>query len=268
MTKHKHPALIVAITVAWIIAGFLLAPIFVTVPLSLTPDRFLSFPQGEITFQHYAAIATNNVWLSAIRDSVVVGIFAMILASLAGTAAAIGLWMMNSRLSRFLGFLPVLPLVVPSIVSALALGRAWAQLGLLDSYIATIVTHALVGLPFVFMTVSAALEGFDRNLVNAARSLGTGPVATILQVIVPNLKVAMASGAIFAFMTSWDEVVLTSFVTARNVQTLPKKIFADIQTNLSPEIAAISTAMIAITLLGAAVYFARHLTRRTPAPKP
>lgn len=266
MSRLPHPGMMVTITIAWILVGFLLAPVLVTIPLSLTPERFLTFPVDEISFRHYAALATDGVWLRSIGDSLIAAVGATIISTIIGTAAAIGVWQMEGRAAKIIGFLPILPLVVPAIVSALALGRAWAELGLFDTYLAVMVTHAIVGMPFVFMTVSAALAGFDRNIANAARSLGYGPYRTTLHVIVPNVKIGVASGALFAFMTSWDEVVLTSFITSRNVITLPKKIFGDIQTNISPEIAAMSTVLVALTLVGAVIYFVKVMLKPTKGP--
>lgn len=264
MARTTSPFRPLIITVAWLLVGFLITPMFVTIPISLTPERFLSMPDGEYSLRHYRTLFEDTVWFGAIMDSLIVAIGTVVLSVAVGTLAAIGLWQIGGRAGRYISVLPVLPLIVPPVVSGLALSRAWVTLQLVDTYVAVIVSHALLALPFVFMTVSAALEGFDARILQAARSMGAGPFRAIFGVVVPNVKVGILTGGLFAFFTSWDEVVVTQFVSSRNVYTLPRKIWSDLRDNIDPAIAAISTLMILVTLVVAALYLVRTLRRATP----
>jgi putative spermidine/putrescine transport system permease protein len=253
-TQIKSPLAKLVITVAWIIVGFLIAPMLITIPLSLTPTRYLSMPQGEISFSHYSTLVTDPEWRRAIFDSITVAIAAMCLSVGFGASAAIGIWQLSGRVIKLISVLPLLPLIVPPIVSALALSRAAISFGVLDTYLAVIVSHAILGLPFVFLTVSATLEGLDRRMVQAARSLGAGPMRALFTIVVPNIRTGLLTGALFAFFTSWDEVVVTVFVSSRAVFTLPRKIFTDIRDDIDPSVAAISALMIVATLSIALIY--------------
>ncbi|MDD3446686.1 MAG: ABC transporter permease [Zavarzinia sp.] len=261
MTARRSPAFRLVLTLVWIVVGFLLAPMFVSVPISLTPERFVSMPDGEYSLRHYAAVFTGDAWLGPLWDSAVVGVGATAVATLIGGAAAIGLWRIGGRAARIIGVLALMPMIVPPIVTALALSRAWVTLGLFDTVVGVILSHAILGMPFVFMTVTAALEGLDPRVVQAARSLGAGPFRVVIDVIVPNIRAGLMTGGLFAFMISWDEIIVTLFVSSRSVFTLPRKIWSDIRDNLDPAVAAVSTLMIAITLLVAALYLMRDVLR-------
>jgi putative spermidine/putrescine transport system permease protein len=252
--QMRSPLSKLVILSGWIIIGFLIAPMLITIPVSLTPTRYLSMPQGEISFSHYASLANDPAWRSAIADSMIVAIGATFLSVGFGTSAAIGIWQLGLRATRLLSVFPLLPLIVPPIVSALALSRAAVAFGILDTYLAVIVSHAILGLPFVFLTVSATLEGLDRRLVQAARSLGASQIRALGSIVVPNIKSGILTGALFAFFTSWDEVVVTIFVSSRTVFTLPRKIFSDIRDDIDPSVAAISALMILVTFIIALIY--------------
>lgn len=261
MIRRLTPAMAATITAAWIVVGFLLAPIFVVVPYSLTPERYLSMPQGELSLRHYEAILHDPVWLHALGDSASVAIGAMIIATLVGAAAAIGAWQIGGKPGRLVSLLALMPMIVPSIVTALALSRTWTELRMFDTYIGVVLSHAILGVPFVFMTVTAALEGIDNRVFQAARSLGASSLQAVRDVIVPNIKAGLVSGALFAFFTSWDEIVITLFVSSRNVYTLPRKIFSDIRDNIDPTVTAVSTLMILITIVAAVIYLVRGMSR-------
>lgn len=261
MQARRSPAFWLLITMVWIVVGFLLAPMFITVPISLTPTRFVSMPEGEYSLRHYETVFTGDAWLGPLGDSAMVGIGATLIATFVGGAAAIGLWRLGGRTARIIGVLALMPMIVPPIVTALALSRAWVSLGLFDTVVGVILSHAILGMPFVFMTTSAALEGLDPRIVEAARSLGAGPFRVVRDVIVPNVRAGLITGGLFAFMISWDEIIVTLFVSSRSVFTLPRKIWSDIRDNLDPAVAAVSTLMIVATLVAATLYLARDLLR-------
>jgi putative spermidine/putrescine transport system permease protein len=141
------------------------------------------------------------------------------------------------------------PMIVPTIIYALGLYRLYAELGLLDTFTGVIAAHATLGLPYVVITVGAALANFDRRLEQAARSLGASSGQTLRWVIVPNILPGILSGAVFAFVTSWDELVVVLFVAGRHVHTLPRAIWTGVSESLDPTIAAVATLLIAVTIL-------------------
>jgi len=234
---------------AWIAVLFLLLPIAVVVPVSFTPQRYLSLPGAELSLRHYNALLADPQWLRSIMDSLIVGLSATALAVLLGTMCAIGCWRISSRLSEIIRLIMLAPMIVPSIVHALGFYQAWVQFGLIDTYAGLIAAHTMKGMPYVVITVSAALANVDLKLEQAARSLGASLAQTLRRVIIPVAMPGILTGAVFAFVTSWDELVVNLFITSRNVYTLPRKIWDGIHDNINPSVAAVATLLILITLI-------------------
>lgn len=246
----------------WLVLVFLVAPMLVVFPVSVTPNRWLSLPSGGISFSHYAAVFASADWLNAIGQSLVIATLTMISATAIGTAAAIAAW----RLAGHWAIGPIrivilMPIIVPAVVSALGMYQVWVDFGLFDTLPGTVIAHTILATPFVFLTVSAALAHIDRRIEQASRTLGAGALRTAWSILVPAARPGILAGAVFAFITSWDEIVVTLFVTARHVFTLPRKIFQDIHDNLDPAMAAVSSLMILVTLGIAAVLLLRDLKR-------
>lgn len=235
--------------IVWSALLFLMMPIFVVVPVSLTPNSYLSFPTDEFSLRHYATLINDPDWYRSMGQSLVIGLFSTLLATAVGTAAAIGVSKLGGFPAMASRVLALLPLVVPPVVSALALYRSWVFLGLFDSWSGTILAHAIMGVPYVFVTVSAALSRIDPAIEMAARNLGAGWGRTQLGVILPNLRSGVLAGAVFAFVTSWDELVVTLFITSRGIFTLPRRMWDGIRENISPSIAAVATVLIVISLI-------------------
>lgn len=233
----------------WSALLFLMAPIFVVIPVSLTPTTFLSFPSEGLSLRHYATLIGDPDWYRSTAQSIVIGLSSTALATVVGTASAIGVSKLGQGLAMAGRVLALLPLVVPPVVSALALYRSWIFLGLFDSWIGTILAHAILSVPYVFVTVSAALSRFDPSIEMAARNLGAGWSRTQLTVVLPNLRSGVLAGAVFAFVTSWDELVVTIFITSRGIFTLPRRMWDGIRENISPTIAAVATILILFSLL-------------------
>jgi putative spermidine/putrescine transport system permease protein len=143
----------------------------------------------------------------------------------------------------------LLPIAVPSIVYALGLYRLYVDLGLLDTFTGVVLAHSVTGIPYVVITVSASLSAFDPRLEQAARSLGATPGQTVRRVILPNIMPGVLSGVIFAFIHSWDETVIVLFIAGRTVYTLPRRMWADINENLDPVLAAVAVLLIGVTLV-------------------
>jgi putative spermidine/putrescine transport system permease protein len=250
--------------IAWVGLLFLLLPIFVVIPVSFTPNRYLSLPTDDWSLRHYTAIVTEPLWRKSVIDSLIVASGATVIAVLLGTICAVGCWRISSRLSEFVRFLMLAPIIVPSIVHALGFYQAWAEVGLLDTYTGLIIAHAMKGLPYVVISVSASLANFDLRLEQAARNLGATVTGALWRVVVPCIRPGILAGAVFAFITSWDELVVTMFITARRVYTLPKKIWDGIQDNISPSVAAMATVLIAVTLV-AVILHLLHTRKHLPS---
>lgn len=233
----------------WIIVCFLVLPITVIFPVSLTDKRYLSLPQDGISFEHYRNLFSSAEWLGSIGQSAVIGIAATIVSVVAGTLCAIGCWRLSSRAGEIVRALMLVPIVVPTIVYALGIYRFWVELRLLDTYFGVIAVHAATGIPYVVVTVSTALAGFDQRLEQAARSLGASMRQTLWRVVLPGILPGVVSGAIFAFIHSWDELVIVLFIASRAVFTLPRRIWDGINEHLDPTMAAVATVMIALTVV-------------------
>lgn len=247
---------------AWMVVLFLVLPMTVVVPVSFTPERYLSLPGGELSLRHYSVLLTDPAWFSSIRASLIVGGVSASLAVLLGTLSAIGCWRISTRASEFVRMLMLAPMIVPAIVHALGFYQAWVEFGLIDTYPGLIMAHTMKGIPYVVISVSAALANIDLKLEQAARSLGASIGQTLRLVIVPAASPGILAGGVFAFITSWDELVVNLFITSRGVYTLPRKIWDGIQDNISPAIAAVATILMAITL---AVMLARIICGKRDA---
>jgi putative spermidine/putrescine transport system permease protein len=235
---------------AWTVLLFLVLPIFIAVPVSLTPKRFLSLPEDTLSLRHYIKLFTSEEWLGSIGQSAVIAVSATLIATLLGTVCAVGLWRLSSRFSEALRAYLLMPLIVPPIVSALAFYRLWNDLRLIDSFTGMIIAHAILGAPFVIITVSTSLANFDLRLEQASRNLGASIGQTLRYVIIPGIRPGILSGAVFAFILSWDEIVVTLFISKFNVFTLPRRMWDGIREHTDPTIAAAATALILLTVGG------------------
>ena len=226
--------------------AYLVLPLVAVVPLSLTDQRLLSLPVHELSFRHYQALFANRDWLDAAWQSLQIAVVSTTVAVSVGTASAIGCWLVGNP--AFFRVVNLLPIMVPYVIFALGAYRLFAAIGLLDTMAGVILVHIIGAIPFVFVSVSTNLEYVDRALVRAARSLGAGPLRTAASVILPNVKTGLISGAIFAFLHSWDEIVVTLFVSGRTITTLPRKMWDGLHDDLSPIIACVAVILIAITV--------------------
>ncbi|MDW4551558.1 ABC transporter permease [Defluviimonas sp. D31] len=234
---------------AWVLLLFLVAPALIAIPVSLTPKRFLSMPKGEYSLQHFQKLFTSEEWISSFWQSTVIGLTAAAFATALGTLCAIGLWRVASKRGEVVRAFLLLPLVVPPIISAMAFYRLMVPLGLIDTYAGLILAHTVLAAPLVLITVSASLAGFDPRLEQASRNLGASNWTTMRRVILPSIRPGVLAGAIFAFIASWDEIVVTLFLSKFAVYTLPRRMWNGIRENTDPTVAAAAVVLIAITLV-------------------
>jgi putative spermidine/putrescine transport system permease protein len=228
---------------------FLIGPLFAVIPISFTPDSYLSFPTEGASLRHYEAFFTDMSWIKSTGQSLVIAVLSALIATVAGTAAAIGLSRLSGPTRGLILALALLPLVTPAIISALAFYRGWVAAGLFDSWTGTILAHAILAIPFVVLIVSSAQSRTNPQLELAARSLGASWWTTQWRVVIPSLKPGIAGGALFSFVVSWDEVIVTIFITSRSVVTLPRLMWDTIRDDVSPKIAVIATIMIVLTAI-------------------
>jgi putative spermidine/putrescine transport system permease protein len=257
----------------WAFAGFvlifLIAPIGVIVPLSFSAGSFLHFPLPGLSLRWYEDFFTSELWLPALKNSLIVGSGATLIATTLGTLAAFGFWRARFPGRRLLFAVLLSPLVVPVVIVAVGVYFAFARVGLTDGYLGLMLAHAALGSPFVLVTVLSTLSGFDRNLLNAAANLGAPPWLAFRKVALPIIFPGVFSGALFAFATSFDEVVVALLLTGPGQRTLPRQMFAGINDNISLTITAAGTLLVllACLLLVAAELLRRRSERmRTRAP--
>lgn len=236
-------------TAAYAVAVFLLLPITIIIPVSFTDQRFLSLPQDGLSTKNYAKLFSNEVWISAAGQSLLIAILATLIAVTAGTLCAIGCWRIGKASTNLIRILMLLPLIIPTVVYAVGLYRFFARLGILDTMGGVVLAHAVTGIPYVIITVSGALAMFDPRLESAARGLGASFSQTLRLVIIPRILPGILSGAILVFIHSWDELVIVLFISSRRVFTLPREIWDGVNENVDPTIAAAAVILIAITIL-------------------
>ncbi|MGI8399640.1 ABC transporter permease [Agrobacterium deltaense] len=238
---------------------FMVIPILAILPLSFNGSQFLAYPMRGTSTQWYAELVSSPKWSHAIWNSLVIGFAAAVVATVLGTIAALGLWWNDFRGKALLTALLLSPMVVPVVVFGVGLSLFLGPLGLVRNYGSIILAHAALGSPFVVITVGAALASYDKNLTRAALGLGASPLYAFRRIMLPLITPGVLSGAVFAFATSFDEVVVVMLIGGPEHRTLPREMFSAIRENLSPTIAAAATVMtlFAIALI-ASVQFLRR----------
>jgi putative spermidine/putrescine transport system permease protein len=226
---------------------FLLLPILVIVPLSFSASSFLAYPMPGWSLQWYENLFTSAEWARAAKNSFIVAPAATVIATALGTLTAVGLARVQFPGKGLLMSVLIAPMVVPIVVVGVATYLFFARIGLADSYTGLIVVHAALGAPFVVTTVLATLQGFNHNLVRASLACGASPLRTFFKVTLPVIAPGVISGALFAFATSFDEVVVTLFLAGPSQVTLTRQMFTGIRENINPTIAAVATLLTIFT---------------------
>ena len=228
---------------------FLVAPLFAILPLAFTSSVFLTYPIPDWSTRWFQELATADAWRRSIITSLMIGGGTTLLATILGTMAALGLRQQGMRFAAPLRTLFILPMVVPAVVLGVGMQLLFAQLGLANTYLGVIVAHSIVAIPLVFITVSGAVAGLDKRVELAAESLGASPFTVLRKITLPLAAPGIVSGAVLAFATSLDEVVLTLFVAGPNQRTLARQMFSTIRENISPAIAAAALIFIVGTIV-------------------
>ncbi len=235
---------------------FLIAPILIIIPLSFNAENFFTFTPGMLALEaeayslkHYRDFLTNDSWQQALWNSVKIAPLATLLSVAFGTLAAVGLSQPHVPFRRAIMAMLISPMIVPLIISAAGMYFFYSRIGLQGSYIGVVLAHAALGVPFVIITVTATLVGFDRSLTRASANLGAGPMRTFFKVQMPLILPGVVSGGLFAFITSFDEVVIVLFVGSAAQKTLPWQMFIGLREQISPTILAVATILVTISIL-------------------
>ncbi|MFD1383151.1 ABC transporter permease [Rhodanobacter aciditrophus] len=235
---------------------FLIAPIVVIIPLSFNAEDFFTFTKEMIaldpagySLKHYEDFFTNSDWTGALYNSVRIAPVATLLSVGLGTLAAIGLSQSHVPFKRAIMAILISPMIVPLVISAAGMYFFYSRIGLQGTYWGVVLAHAVLGIPFVIITVTATLVGFDRSLTRAAANLGANPVTTFFRIQMPLILPGIISGGLFAFITSFDEVVVVLFVGSASQKTLPWQMFTGLREQISPTILAVASIMVLLSIL-------------------
>jgi putative spermidine/putrescine transport system permease protein len=232
------------IVICALVLLFLIAPIIAIMPLSFNIEPYFTYPMPGLSMRWYEDFFTDVRWLDALKSSVIIGIAATALSMVLGTLAALGLSRANfPKRALVMAFL-ISPMIVPVVITAVGMYFFFATVGLNNTYFGIILAHTALATPFVVITVTATLTGFDQSLTRAGASLGASPMTVFRKVTFPLILPGMISGALFAFITSFDEVVVVLFIASPDQRTLPRQMFSGIREQLSPTIAAAASMLI------------------------
>ena len=246
---------------------FLIAPILVIVPLSFNAEPYFTFTEGMLrldadawSLRWYRTVAGDEQWLQAVVNSLVIGIGATVLATGLGVVAALGLADPAMPGRRVAMGLLISPLVTPLIVSAAGMFFFYTTMGLAQTHFGLILAHAALGTPFVVITVTATLAGFDGNLMRAAAGLGASGWTSFWRVQMPLILPGVVSGALFAFATSFDEVVTVLFMGGVEQRTIPRQMWSGVREQISPAILSVATLLVvfAVLLMGTVEWLRRR----------
>ncbi|HWX47285.1 MAG TPA: ABC transporter permease [Roseomonas sp.] len=252
---------------AYAVTVFLLLPTLIIIPMSVGPERFLRFPPAGVSLRWYAEYFRDPDWIAATLFSLEIGLITALCATVIGTMLALAL--VRGRLPGrgLVELLVVGPVIVPHVALAVAMLLVFEQMRLTGTLLGFVMAHTVLALPFVVFTVLAALYRFDAELERAALSCGAGRFATFRHVTLPLIAPGVISAALFAFIISFDEPVVSFFISALDRKSLPRKMFEDIDYNVSPTLAAVATMLTALTVLALLVGFVlkRAAERRAAA---
>jgi putative spermidine/putrescine transport system permease protein len=234
---------------------FLITPILIIIPLSFNVEPYFTFTTGMLSFdpdayslRWYKDFINNTQWTHSVKNSFIIAIASTILATVLGTLAALGLSKPHMPYRTLVMGMLISPMIVPLIISAAGMYFFYSNIGLAQTFLGIILAHTALGTPFVVITVTATLVGFDHSLSRASANLGAGPTTTFFKVIMPLILPGVISGALFAFITSFDEVVVVLFLAGFDQRTIPRQMWSGIREQISPTILAVATILVMISI--------------------
>lgn len=240
----------------FLVVLFLIAPVIIVVIISFSSAQFLTFPPPGFSLQWYSKFFANPSWTSALATSLKVLVLSSVFAMISGTAAAYALWQSKSRLAVIATAIVMAPLVVPAIVTGAAMYMAFRTVGAIGSLFALTTAHIVLTTPYVFVSVSTALKVVDPRLVAAAATLGAAPTVAFRRVVLPQIAPAMFSGLLFAAVMSFDELIVSLFLSTPRTRTITVQMWSDVTGSVDPTLAAVAALLFAVSLLALALNYA------------
>jgi putative spermidine/putrescine transport system permease protein len=252
----------------WVVSGsaifFLIAPVLLLIPMSLGSAEIIEFPPSQIGLDQYRKFFSHPAWQRAVLNSLQVSALTAVFSTFLGLLASLGLVWGKFKGKGLINAFIISPMIVPIIVMALAFYISLAKLGLIGTKLGLVLAYTPLTLPFSVLPISATLRGFDRSLENAARILGASRFQTFARITFPIIRPGILTGAIFAFMIAFDEVVIALFICGTTAVTLPKKMWDVIRYEIEPMLPAISTMLflLAIIILVLVGFLQQRIARR------
>lgn len=246
-----------------LVAVLLLAPTLVVIPMSFNGNKSLAFPPVGFSWQWYENFFRNPDWTTSFSNSLVIALIVAVVATVIGTLAAFGITRAAARVGGLLRALLITPMVVPGVVLAIGIYAVYLDAHLVGTVTGFVLAHTMLAIPFVLIAVQASLEVFDRRLETAAASLGAGRMTVFRTVTLPLILPGILSGALFAFITSFDEIIVALFITSPYLKTLPVQIYTSITRDADPTVAAVGTLLFFATslIIIAGLLFGMHRGR-------
>ena len=245
-TRVRHVLLSV---ICSFIFMFLVFPIFIVIPMSFSSSAYLEFPPRGFSLQWYQRFFSSYEWKSSMVISLRVALATTVLATTLGTLASFSFVRGRFRGKQLLYPVIISPMVIPSILFAIACYFFFAKLRIIGSEIGLVIAHTVLAIPFVVINVSASLKSYNVNLERAALNLGANPIQAFFRITLPSIRPGIVAGALFAFITSFDEIVVAMFISGVTAVTLPKRMLEGIRTEINPTISAVSTMEIIAVIL-------------------
>jgi putative spermidine/putrescine transport system permease protein len=256
-----------------LVLAFLLAPVLIVIPMAFSSTRYLTFPPPGFSLQYFDEVFFGEIsreggkaskdWLGALKNTILIGTTTSVIATVLGTSTAIGLVRSRFPGKALLMAFVISPMIVPLIITAVGMFFLYVQLNLIGSFAGMVIAHSVLAAPFVVIVVSATLYGVDPNLERAAMGLGASPARAFMTVTVPIISPGVITGALFAFITSFDEVVVALFLSGASYRTLPVRMFEGLRFEIDPAISAVGTLVIVVAslVLGTSIFLQRHAER-------
>lgn len=246
---HDFPALIRIPLYIFVVLSLvlLILPLLAALPISINSAPWFTYPFPGVSTRWFEEFIGSKIWMEALRNSILIAITTTVIATTLGTLAAISLVNSKFPLRRFVMVLAISPMLVPVVVLGLGLFVFFSPLRMNYTFFGVVVAHTLVAMPFVVITVTATLTRFDFTLMRAAANLGAGRFTAFKDIMLPIIAPGIGGGAVFAFATSFDEVVMVLFIAGPEQRTLPKQMFTGLREQLDPTIIAAAVTMVAIT---------------------
>ncbi len=231
------------------IAIALILPMLLIVPMSFSDATLMRFPPKQWSLRWYENYFGSERWIDATKVSFAVAFWTVVIATPAGTLAAYAVRTSSGRLGEVIWAIVMAPLVVPIVLLGIGLYFTYARLGFNNTYLGLVLAHAMHAVPYVFITMHSAFKSFDMNQPRVAQSLGASPFRAFVGVTLPQLSLSLFSSAFLAFLASFDEVVISLFISGGTIPTLPKLMFTELRMSLDPTISAVSSLMLMLAVL-------------------